>query len=97
VTALHEAAILDQTEAVEVLLQLGADIEAKTRHGETPLMLAAAWGNCDTVRLLLARRANIYHLSDLGDTALDVAELKERSETVEILRSFLAMIERKPK
>ncbi|MGB7599961.1 MAG: ankyrin repeat domain-containing protein [Candidatus Sulfotelmatobacter sp.] len=44
---------------VELLLDSGADIEARDDEGETPLMRAAAFGQSETFKLLLERGAKI--------------------------------------
>ena len=42
---------------MEPLIKAGADVNAKTANGTTPLMFAAASGNSDAVRVLLDRGA----------------------------------------
>lgn len=55
-TALHEAVLaLNNQEVIELLLKYGAEINAKTNDGHTPLKLAQAFGrsaytNIDTLR-----------------------------------------------
>ena len=57
-TGLHWAAEKDQVEAAQMLLDAGADIEAKTSWGATPLDWAAAMGSVRVGDLLLARGAS---------------------------------------
>lgn len=52
-TRLHEACLTRIQETVQKLIQKGADIEAKDRHGRTPLYMAALGGDEAVVRLLL--------------------------------------------
>jgi ankyrin repeat protein len=52
-TPLHAAAIYDQTNAVKLLIQRGANREACDEHGFTPLHLAVIQGSTETVALLL--------------------------------------------
>src|SRR6478735_7147412 len=53
-TALHWAVYWDDTAAVDLLLKAGADPQAKTRLGMTPLFLAAESGSPAVVAKLLA-------------------------------------------
>ena len=54
-TALHLAAQIGNLEAVEILINRGADLLALTSKKKTPLHLAAASGNVDIVKLLLSK------------------------------------------
>jgi uncharacterized protein len=56
-TALHFAAETDQVEAAQLLIDSGADIEALTSWGATPLDWAAVMGSTRVGDLLLARGA----------------------------------------
>ena len=64
-TPLIAAARVGFTGAVEVLLALGAKIDAANRMGETPLIVAVQQRELEVVKLLLARGAN----PDKTDTA----------------------------
>lgn len=61
-TGLHWAAEKDQSEAAQILLDAGADIEAKTSWGATPLDWAAAMGSARAGELLLSRGASGFTL-----------------------------------
>ena len=61
-TGLHWAAETDQVEAAQMLLDAGADIEAKTAWGATPLDWAATMGSAGVADLLLARGASGFTL-----------------------------------
>jgi len=56
-----------------LLLEKGADIEARDRNGDTPLIAAAGHGEDDVVRLLLDRGAHIEATDNPGLTALIAA------------------------
>jgi len=51
-TPLHFAAKEGRTETVNLLLDRGADVNAKTENGETPLIAATNKGHTDIVQLL---------------------------------------------
>lgn len=61
-TGLHWAAETDQVETAQMLLDAGADIEAKTSWGATPLDWAATMGSVGVADLLLARGASGFTL-----------------------------------
>lgn len=75
-TPLHRAAWQNKAQAAEVLLDRGADIEAKDGdHGATPLIYCAWRANLDTARLLLDRGATIDATNKYGETALKIARM----------------------
>ena len=61
-TGLHLAAETDHVEAAQMLLDSGADIEAKTSWGATALDWAATMGSVGVADLLLARGASGFTL-----------------------------------
>ena len=54
----------------ESLLQLGADIEARTNKGSTAIIVAAARGHTSLVELLLNQGAKVNAQNRYDDTAL---------------------------
>jgi ankyrin repeat protein len=52
------------------LLDQGADVNARDRHGQTALMLAAHAGHREVVEALVARRANVNMTAKYGLSAL---------------------------
>lgn len=52
-TALHLAACESSSEMVELLLQKGADPNARDIYGQVPLMEAALWGQVENTKVLL--------------------------------------------
>lgn len=55
------------------LIGAGADVNAKSEDGDTPLHVACRYGHAQTVRLLLRHDADETTLCDLGKTPGDVA------------------------
>ena len=72
-SALHYAATGPETKAVQLLLDKGAAIDAASPNGSTPLMMAAQYGSEDSVKLLLARGADLKRRNQLNLNALDFA------------------------
>ena len=68
-TVLHWAAI-DNAELIPLLLDKGANIEARDGSGMTPLHHAIVAGNIDSVRMLLARNADVKAIDNSRNTAM---------------------------
>lgn len=73
VQPLHAAVAGRNAEAVALLLEHGADVDARQQVGYTPLMSAASAGREDIADLLLARGADPSLTSDDGKTAATIA------------------------
>jgi ankyrin repeat protein len=72
-TPLHYAASGPEPKVVSLLLDRGAEIEARSPNGTTPLMMAARYGAYDAAERLLARGADPRARNDLGLSAADFA------------------------
>lgn len=73
---LIEAAIHGHTDAVITLLGRGADIEAKSDNGWTPLMIATIKGHADILIALLKAGADVEAINNTGWTPLLCAAMK---------------------
>lgn len=82
---LHGAVAGGHTEVVTLLLDAGANPNAKQRGGWTPLHGAANHGDVEQVSLLLAAGADRSLTSDGGKTARDMADAKNHAEVVALL------------
>jgi ankyrin repeat protein len=68
-------------------------IEQKSIFGNTPLIVAAGWGNVDAVRILLDAGANIDATGEDHDTALHRAIAVEALDVVQMLIDRGASVE----
>ncbi|MFC1636429.1 ankyrin repeat domain-containing protein, partial [Planctomycetota bacterium] len=73
VTALHRAATNGHKDAVELLLEKGADTEAKDSFSRTALYYASENGHIEIVKLLTAHGADVNTKDLNGQTPLDIA------------------------
>jgi tetratricopeptide (TPR) repeat protein len=98
-TALMIAVIDGKTNVVKLLLDKGANIEAKATappyDGDTALIRAFYEGRSEMVKLLLDRGANIEARNKAGDTALITAAGNGHTEIVKLLLDKGANIEAK--
>jgi quinoprotein dehydrogenase-associated probable ABC transporter substrate-binding protein len=71
------------------LIARGADVNAKSAAGVTPLMVAAGHNNAPMIGLLLAKGANPETKNNIGKTALDIAR-EARNEVAMTALQLLA-------
>jgi ankyrin repeat protein len=86
VTALHGAVARRDVEIVKMLLEAGADPNARQERGFAPLHDAAANGSVALVELLLKHGALADSKADDGKTPADMAGERGHKEVVEMLR-----------
>lgn len=72
-------------EDVRDLLDQGADVDARNRHGQTALMLAAHAGHLEVVSVLVAHRANLNTTAKYGLSALMLALVAGHVEVARLL------------
>jgi ankyrin repeat protein len=87
VRPLHSAVPGQDQRTVEVLLDAGADPNAPSHAGFTPLLDAAQNGDGDIVELLLRRGADATASLDNGRTAVDLASAGGHDEMACLLAS----------
>lgn len=87
---LRQAAFLGKTSAIRLALDLGADIECKDEHGQTPLFAAVKHGRLLAVELLLDANASVNTRDSLGRNLLQIAAstLELWKERLECIRHF---------
>ncbi len=72
-------------EVFHLLLECGADVNATSRIGLTPLIMAAITGRVEIIHTLLDRGADATHTDDKGKTALDWATDRKNEAAIKLL------------
>lgn len=83
-TALHAIAETDQPAPLAWFLARGLDLETRTRHGHTPVQIAAALGNLGALEALARAGADLEARSDAG-TAADIARAQDQPEAAALI------------
>lgn len=85
-TALQVAAVIDNNKVAELLVERGAEIDAKsTQAGSTPLAEAARWGHADLVKLLISKKAEVNWRANNGRTPLMEAAFFGHVDVIKVL------------
>jgi ankyrin repeat protein len=83
ITALHLAS---SVEMIRLLIAWGAEVDAVSKDGRTPLVKQAAEReSSDVIRELLQQGAAVNSANNRGMTALDIANLRQEKEKIGIL------------
>ena len=85
-TPLHAAAYAGDPAIAELLIEHGADVNAKSELLVTPLHAAAEEDHADLVKLLIARGALVDAKEAGGYTPLTRATLKQRTDVMVLLK-----------
>ena len=89
VTPLHSAAAISNYSLVKMLVENGADVDARQQAGFTALHAAADHGATEIITLLLEKGADVEAKTDAGETALSIAEKKHQPEAAGLIRSYM--------
>jgi uncharacterized protein len=89
-TALHDVAAESRGSAkmAQLLIQAGADVNAKTSGGYTPLLVAAGRGKTEVVKVLLEAGADVHATGESGYTALVLAQSRGYLETARLIQKY---------
>lgn len=90
-TALHEAAMHNQTNLMQLLFEYGANSNVSTSHGLTPLHGAVLYHCHETAAVLLEHGANTELPHYNGLTALHLAAMKGDIQMVRLLLAHRAI------
>jgi ankyrin repeat protein len=84
-SALHYAAAGPNEHLVRWLVGQGADLDARSPNGTTPLMMAAGYGGLSGAEVLIAAGADVTLSNDLKMTAADFARRAGQDEMADKL------------
>lgn len=89
-TSLHYAAACGCHEAVTLLLQMGADVNARNRRNETPLFRACCCypESPETVRAILNYSPDTRLTDNTNTTPLMIADRKDYTESVKLIKQY---------
>ena len=82
---LHTAAAAGRYDVMDLLVSKGANVNARSRDGETPLQFAAAANNVAGARLLLSSGAHLDAEDKNKVTAIEEAVANNHSEMTQLL------------
>jgi uncharacterized protein len=85
---IHIAAMEGNPEEIKLLLDNGADIEAKGENDFTPLHSAVEFGRVDNVKFLLKSGASIISKNTFGQTPVRLANILDYAEIKEVFEKF---------
>ena len=95
-TPLHYACAKGHLEVAEFLITNGAIVDSMSLGNTTPLMMAVQSGNEQLVKLLLDKGADLQLRNSQGLTAIDIADIYDKSWISEGLRSRWLKLYKKP-
>ncbi len=87
VAPVHAAATVCDRETMKLLLERGADPNARQQMGFTPFHSAASRGDIEMAKLLVAHGADPHARTDDGKNALDIAEKYDQPAFAEWFRA----------
>ena len=91
-TPLHYAASKGHAAMMRLLIENDAYIDAESPNGTTPLMMAAYYASPYAVKLMLVEGADPLLKNQDGQTALDMALVKDKKLSVQYIRAFIEAV-----
>ena len=86
---LGSAMAVQRTDIARILIEHGADVNAKAANDLTALHTAAARGDLESAKLLLDHGADINAVSSDGKTPLAYAEERNQPDMVKFLSAYI--------
>ncbi len=84
-SAILLAALVGQTESIDILTNYGASVYARMEDGRSPLMVAAQNGHTDAVKLLLDLGSSRFSTDAEGHSAADLATTAGHAEIAALI------------
>ena len=72
---------------IKRLIEMGADVNFKDAHGQSPLLLAVSWSNKALVEILISAGADVNTVDRCGDSPLEVAVYRDNVPIAKLLIS----------
>ena len=94
---LHIASKNGRLEIVKLLIEKGAEVNAKTKNGLTALVCAGGTQKHEIIKVLLENKANVDVQNTSKNTALHLAARVGKEETVKLLLAYGADVSIKNK
>jgi ankyrin repeat protein len=91
-TPLHYAATKGNIDIMRLLIENHAYLDAESPNGTTPLMMAAYYSSPNAVKLMLEEGADPLLKNQDGQTALDMALVKDKKLSVQYIRAFIEAV-----
>ena len=88
-TPLHYAASKGHTGMMRLLIENDAYIDAESPNGTTPLMMAAYYASPNAVKLMLEEGSDPLLKNQDGQSALDMALVKDKKLSAQYIRAFI--------
>lgn len=88
-TPLHIASVWGDIGALKLLLDAGADVNAKGDMGCTSLYNAISWGHKRSVELLLQYRATPYDSNEFGTSSYKLAMTEGNEAIADIVKKYI--------
>jgi ankyrin repeat protein len=77
---------------MRLLIENDAYVDAESPNGTTPLMMAAYYSSPNAVKLMLEEGADPLLKNQDGQTALDMALVKDKKLSVQYIRAFIEAV-----